>query len=279
MPTVLITGASRGIGRATALRLAARGWDVRAGVRREQDGVALAAEASGGITPVQVDVTSASDIAALRGRLPERLDALVNNAGIVVGGALEVLPIDELRQQLEVNVVAQVAVTQAVLPLLRESRGRVVFVSSISGVLSSPMLGAYSASKFAIEALADALRLELRPWGIAVTLVEPGQIDTDIWRNAPETAEATVGAMTPEHRELYARHIEGLRRAIPRAQKIASSPEGVARTIERALTTSRPKARYVTGRASRASITLGRYAPQAMRDFTVAATTGIPRKL
>jgi NAD(P)-dependent dehydrogenase (short-subunit alcohol dehydrogenase family) len=278
MPTVLVTGASRGIGRATALRLAAAGWDVRAGVRREQDGAALVAESSGGITPVQLDVTNAADIAALDERLPERVDALVNNAGIVVGGAVEAMPIGDLRQQLEVNVVAQVAVTQAVLPRLRESQGRLVFISSISGRLSSPLMGAYAASKFAIEALADALRLELRPWGIAVALVEPGQIDTDIWRTAPELLDDTLGEMSPAHRDLYARHVDGARRAIPRMQKMASPADGVARTIERALTARRPKARYATGSTARASIALGRFAPRPMRDFVVAVGTGVPRK-
>lgn len=278
MPTVLVTGASRGIGRVTALRMAAAGWDVYAGVRRPQDGAALAAEASGGITPVQLDVTNDGDVAALAERLPGTLDALVNNAGIVVSGAVEALSIDGLRQQFEVNVVAQVAVTQALLAKLRESHGRIVFVSSVSGVLSSPMIGAYAASKFAIEALADALRMELRPWRIAVSLIEPGQIDTDLWRTAPDTLEETIAGMAPEHRQLYARHIEGSRRAIPRAQKIASSAEGVAKTIERALTAKRPKARYVTGRTSRTLVTLGRFAPQPMRDIVVAASTGVPRK-
>src|SRR4051812_28820003 len=187
MPTVLVTGASRGIGRATALRLAASGWDVRAGVRSETDGALLAAEA-GGITPVVLDVTDDDQVAALDAVLPERLDAVVNNAGVVIAAPVEGLALADLRHQLEVNVVGQVAVTQAVLPRLRASRGRVVFVSSVSGRVSAPFMGAYSASKYALEALADALRLELRPWGVAVSLIEPGAIDTDVWRNAQDQA-------------------------------------------------------------------------------------------
>lgn len=279
MPNVLITGASRGIGRAAALRMADSGWDVYAGVRSPADAATLASLTSGRLTPITLDVTSAADIAALADALPDRLDGLVNNAGIAVGGALEALAPDELRRQLEVNVVGQVAVTQAVLPLLRPSHGRVVFVSSISGMLSSPMLGAYSASKFAIEAIANALRVELRPWGIPVTLVEPGQVDTDIWRTAPQVLDDTVKAMSAEHRELYSRHVEGMRRAIPRAQKMATPVDGVAKTIERALTTARPRARYVTGRGAGSSAALARFAPTRLQDLVLGATSGVPRRL
>ena len=278
MPTVLITGAGRGIGNATARHLAERGWDVLAGVRSTSDGQALAAH-SPRITPIPLDVTDAGQVAALGGALPTRLDAVVNNAGIAVGGALEALPIDELRQQLEVNVIGQVAVTQEVLPRLRESRGRVVFVSSISGMLTSPMLGAYSASKFAIEAIGDALRMELRPWRIAVSLVQPGQIDTDIWRGAPEVLEQTVGAMTPAHQALYAKHVDGMRRAIPRAQKMAVPVDRVSTVVERALTAKRPKPRYLVGKGARPAAAMARLAPTPVLDRILAATSGVPRAL
>jgi NAD(P)-dependent dehydrogenase (short-subunit alcohol dehydrogenase family) len=278
MPNVLITGASRGIGRATALRMAAAGWDVWAGVRTSADGDEIAAAAPGRITPVELDVTNADQIAALDSTLPERLDGVVNNAGIAVGGALETLPIDELRRQLEVNVVGQVAVTQAVLGRLRRSRGRVVFISSISGMLVSPMLGPYSASKFAIEAIGDAFRMELRPWRIPVVLVEPGQIDTDIWRNAPDTLDTTVGAMSAEQRALYAGHIEGMRRAIPRAQRMTVPVDRVAKTVEKALTANRPKARYLVGRGAGASKVLGRLAPSPVLDRVLGATSSVPRR-
>lgn len=276
MPTVLITGAGRGIGNAAARHLAARGWDVLAGVRNASAGEALAAD-SARITPITLDVTDAAEIAALDGSLPARLDAVVNNAGIAVGGALEALPIDELRHQLEVNVIGQVAVTQAVLPRLRESRGRVVFISSISGMLTSPMLGAYSASKFAIEAIGDALRMELRPWHIAVSLVAPGQIDTDIWRGAPEVLEQTVAGMTPAHQALYAKHVEGMRRAIPRAQKMAVPVDEVSATVERALTARRPRARYLVGKGARPASVMARFAPTPVLDKILAGTSGVPR--
>ena len=196
MPSVLVTGAARGIGRATALHLADKGWAVVAGVRREEDAAALRS-ADGRLATVLVDVTDDSQVAALPAALPERLDAVVNNAGIVVSGPVEAVPLDELRRQLEVNVVGQVAVTQAVLPKLRASRGRVVFVSSLSGRISTPMTGAYNASKFALEGLADALRMEVRPWGIRVVLVEPAQTDTDMWREADGALDEAVAGLSP----------------------------------------------------------------------------------
>jgi NAD(P)-dependent dehydrogenase (short-subunit alcohol dehydrogenase family) len=279
MSSVLVTGAARGIGRATALRLAAGGWDVVAGVRRAEEGEALAGAGGGRIAPVLLDVTDAEQLRALDDALPARLDAVVNNAGIVVSGPVEGTALDDLRRQLEVNVVGQVAVTQAVLPRLRESRGRIVFVSSLSGRVSTPMTGAYNASKFALEGLADALRMELRPWGMRVVLVEPAQTDTDLWRQADQALDESVAALSPAHRELYARHIDGSRRMIPRSQRMASPVDGVAATIERALTARRPKARYVVGAGPRAQAMLTQVTPTAARDALLRAATGVPRRL
>jgi NAD(P)-dependent dehydrogenase (short-subunit alcohol dehydrogenase family) len=276
MPTVLITGASRGIGRAAVHRLAGKGWDVLAGVRRPEDGEALRGER---IAPVLLDVTDAAAIAALDGSLPERLDAVVNNAGIAIGGPLEALPVDEVRRQLEVNLVGPLAVTQAVLPRLRAARGRVVFVSSLSGRVATPMTGAYNASKFGLEGLADTLRMELRPWGIAVVLVEPAQTDTDMWREAEGTLEADLAKLSPEHRELYAGHIEGARKMIPRSQKLASPVEGAAATIERALTARRPRARYVVGAGPRVQGVLAQVTPTPTLDAVLRLATGVPRRL
>jgi len=279
VPSVLVTGAARGIGRATALRLAGSGWDVVAGVRRDADGEALSAAGDGRITPVLLDITSADQVAALPSALPERLDAVVNNAGIVVSGPMEGLPLDEVRRQFEVNVVGQVAVTQAVLPKLRASRGRVVFVSSLSGRVSTPMTGAYNASKFALEGLADALRMEVRPWGIRVVLIEPAQTDTDLWRDADKALEESVAALSPGHRELYARHIDGARRMIPRSQRMASSVDGVAAAIERALIARRPRARYVVGAGPKVQGALAQVTPTGALDAALRLATGIPRRL
>ena len=278
MASVLITGASRGIGKATASRLALNGWDVYAGVRNAGDGEALVEESGGRIRSIVLDITDADQVGALHHALPRTLDAVVNNAGIVVGGPIEGVALSELRRQFEVNVVGQVAVTQAVLPKLRPARGRIVFVSSLSGRISSPMTGAYSGSKFALEAIADALRLELRPWRMPVVLVEPAQTDTDMWRTAEELLENTVGDLSPEMRMLYARHIDGQRVAIPKARKMAAPVDGVAETIERALTAKRPRARYVVGRAPRAVAGVLPLLPTRLRDALLAATGGVPRR-
>jgi NAD(P)-dependent dehydrogenase (short-subunit alcohol dehydrogenase family) len=277
VPSVLISGASRGIGRATALRLARAGWTVYATVRQAADGEELVAEAAGHqVHPLQLDVTSDEQIAALEETLPPTLDGLVNNAGIVVSGPLETLSAADLREQFEVNVVGAVALTNLCLPRLRAARGRVVFVSSLSGIVSTPMTGAYNASKFAIEAIADAWRLELRPWGVKVALVEPAMTDTDLWRNAPEVLEAEAAAMSDEHRDLYGEHLEGMRKVVPRIQKMAKPVDTVAATIERALTATRPKPRYPVGVDVRVQAALSGVTPARVMDAVNGKLTGMP---
>jgi NAD(P)-dependent dehydrogenase (short-subunit alcohol dehydrogenase family) len=277
MPAVLLTGASRGIGRATTLRLARAGWTVYATVRSAADGEELAAEAGGAaVHPLQLEVTSDEQIAALDAALPERLDAIVNNAGIVVSGPLETLSAADLREQFDVNVVGAVALTNLVLPRLRDSHGRIVFVSSLSGVISTPMTGAYNASKFALEAIADAWRLELRPWGVKVILVEPAMTDTDLWRKAPETLEAEAAEMSSEHRELYAEHLDGMRKTVPRMQKMAKPVDTVAAAIEKALTAARPRARYPVGTDVRVQAALSGVTPDRVKDAAFARLTGTP---
>jgi NAD(P)-dependent dehydrogenase (short-subunit alcohol dehydrogenase family) len=279
MPRVLVTGAARGIGRATTLRLAAAGWDVIAGVRQPGDGGELADANPARIKPVTLDITDPEQLAALERSLADDLDALVNNAGVVVGGPVEAIPASELRRQLDVNVVGQAAVTQAVLPRLRASRGRIVFVSSLSGLVATPMFGAYNASKFALEGMADALRMELAPWGIRVVIVEPAQTDTDLWRRADADLEETVASLSPAHRELYARHIEGFRKTIPRSQRIAVPVDRAAATIEKALTAPRPRARYVVGAGPRAQALLAKLTPTSVLDRMLRIGTGVPRRV
>ena len=277
MPAVLLTGASRGIGRATALRLARAGWTVYATVRSAADGEALVLEAAGtAVHPLQLEVTRDEQIAALDEALPARLDAIVNNAGIVVSGPLETLTAADLREQFDVNVVGAVALTNLVLPRLRASRGRIVFVSSLSGVISTPMTGAYNASKFALEAIADAWRLELQRWGIKVILVEPAMTDTDLWRKAPETLEAEAAEMSDEHRELYAGHLDGMRKTVPRMQKMAKPVDTVAAAIEKALTAARPRARYPVGADVRVQAALSGVTPDRVKDAAFARLTGTP---
>ncbi|HEY2271169.1 MAG TPA: SDR family oxidoreductase [Jatrophihabitantaceae bacterium] len=275
MSRVLITGASRGIGRAAALRLAQSGWDVVAGVRSPADGEALRGEDER-IRPVVLDVASAENIAELA-TLGE-LDAVVNNAGYALDGPVEGLDLDALRRQFEVNVFGQVAVTQQVLPMLRRSRGRIVFTSSVSGRLSTPMTGAYNASKFALEAIADALRVELRPWRVKVVLIEPGPVATDLWGKAAEQHATTLAGLAPEIRELYSGHLANVPKVIKTMQRIAVAPDKAVDKIERALTARRPRARYHVNPGTGVQLATAAVTPAPVFDAVVARFTGVPRK-
>jgi NAD(P)-dependent dehydrogenase (short-subunit alcohol dehydrogenase family) len=273
MSTVLVTGAGRGIGRAIALELASQGWDVQAGVRRPEDGEQLR-RASPKISPVTLDITNPDHLAQLPETLGGRLDGLVNNAGIVVSGPVEAVSPYNLRRQFEVNLVSQVAVTQAVLPLLRSARGRIVFISSISGRVSSPFMGAYAASKFALEGMADALRVELRPWCIRVSLVEPGSIDTDLWRNVDQTVDHVEAGLSPEHRQLYGKQIGAMRKLSARIAKQAAPPDRVSAAVALSLSASRPKARYLVGTDAKLQAAANAVLPVRVMDAVAARLTG-----
>ena len=254
---VLVTGASSGIGEATARRLVRSGWRVLAGVRK-------AGDAPDGTEEVILDVTDAEQIATAAARL-DHLHALVNNAGIAIASPLELIPLDELRRQLEVNVLGQVAVTQAFLPHLRRTRGRIVFMGSIAGRSALPFLGPYAASKHALEAIADSLRIELAPWAIQVTIVEPGTIATPIWTKGPETADAIQARATSEAALLYRERVDAFRRAAAAAGRRAQPADRVAAVVERALTAVRPRARYLVGRDAKIRATIERL-PARVRD-------------
>jgi NAD(P)-dependent dehydrogenase (short-subunit alcohol dehydrogenase family) len=275
-PAVLITGAARGLGRTAALRLADGGWQVYAGVRTDADAERMRAYRR--ITPVILDVTNADHLARLPAQLPDRLDALINNAGIAVGGPIETLTLDDLRWQLEVNVIGGTGVTQAVLPLIRKARGRIVFISSTSGRVATPSLGAYGASKFALEAIGDALRNELRPWGIKVILIEPGQIDTDMSKDSHQQHDENIAKMTSEYRALYAKHNEGMHKAIDLMDGVISSPQEITVAIERALNEKRPRARYLVGKGSKTHA-YTRILPSPVTDAIFSKATGIPKRL
>jgi NAD(P)-dependent dehydrogenase (short-subunit alcohol dehydrogenase family) len=266
MPSVLVTGAGRGIGRTIAEQLAAHGWDVIAGVRSEADGAALTAVDPQRISAIILDVTDDGQIEALDEELPAQLDAVVNNAGIVMAGPMETLTSEQWRRQLDVNVVGQLAVTRAVLPRLRASHGRVLFISSVNGRLSTPLIGAYAASKFALEAAADALRMELKPWRIPVVLIEPAQTDTDMWRTAGTMVDDVEAALTPAERGLYGRHVTGMRKSVPISQRMAVAPEKVSDVVRAALTAKRPRARYVVGTGPRLQVALMTNLPARVRD-------------
>jgi NAD(P)-dependent dehydrogenase (short-subunit alcohol dehydrogenase family) len=276
MPSVLVTGAGRGMGRSIAEHLAGRDWDVIAGVRSDADAATVTAANPRRIKAVILDVTNDAHIAGLADSLPDRLDGLVNNAGIVVGGPIEAVGTDDWRRQLEVNVIGQMAVTRAVLPRLRASQGRIVFISSVNGRVSMPMIGPYCASKFALEAAAVALRMELRPWRIPVVIVEPAQTDTDMWRTADTMVEETEAALTPEQRALYAKHVAGMKKMVPMAQRMAVDPAKVAAVVQTSLSTRRPRARYVVGAGPKAQMVLVPNLPSAIRDVVLRKVSGQP---
>jgi NAD(P)-dependent dehydrogenase (short-subunit alcohol dehydrogenase family) len=238
--TALVTGASSGIGEACAVRLARNGWRVLAGVRATGD-------APEGTDEVLFDVTDHEQVRAVAEAV-EELHGLVNNAGIAVASPLEAIPLDELRRQLDVNVLGQVAVTQALLPQLRRARGRVVFMGSIAGRSSLPFLGPYAASKHALEAIADSLRVELAPWGMHVSIVEPGTIATPIWTKGATKGDEILARVAPETVALYRDRVDAFRRAAAAAGRRGQSPERVAEAVEHALTARRPKTRYLVGR-------------------------------
>jgi NAD(P)-dependent dehydrogenase (short-subunit alcohol dehydrogenase family) len=277
--SALITGASTGIGRATALWLDSRGWRVFAGVRREEDAESLREEGSERLLPLILDVTSAEQIGAAADRIAADgdgpgLHGLVNNAGIAVPGPLETLPIDDFRRQIEVNLTSHVAVTQAMLPSIRAARGRIVFNTSIGGLLAIKMFGAYSASKFALEAVGDTFRQELAPWGIQVSIIEPGSIATPIWKRGVSEADTLVARSSEEEKALYPKYIARYEKVARSAEARGIPPEKVAATIEKALTSSRPRTRYLIGLDARGQALLRRLLPDRVTDRLISLSTG-----
>ncbi|HET7508705.1 MAG TPA: SDR family oxidoreductase [Solirubrobacterales bacterium] len=278
MRSVLVTGASTGIGRATALRLDGAGWRVFAGFRDPADGESLRAEGSERIVPVQLDVTEPEQIAAAAARVEEEaeggLHGLVNNAGVAIPGPLETIPLDDFRRQLEVNLVAYVAMTQALLPQIRRAEGRVVFLSSIGGRIAFPFGGPYHASKFGTEAIGDVFRQELRPWGLRVAIVEPGSIDTPIWERGQRKA-TEIEAKAPGTELLYGSAIEKFRKVIQDTAERGIPPEKVAKAIAHALESSRPKTRYLVGLDAKVQARLKPLIPTPLFDRIVARTLGL----
>ncbi|GAB4330142.1 MAG: SDR family oxidoreductase [Dehalococcoidia bacterium] len=280
-PAVVITGASTGIGEACARRLDRIGYRVFAGVRSPEAAARLREGASERLTPLMLDVTDAGSIARAADTVREHVDdrglrGLVNNAGIAVPGPLEYLPIDDLRQQLEVNVVGQVAVTQAFLPLLRRDRGRIINMGSISGILAAPFIGAYAASKSALEAISDALRVELRPWGIHVVLIEPGAIATPIWEKGQSRADDLAGRLPAEAMGRYGDAIAAVRRFAREADARGLPPEAVAKVVSQAVRATRPKARYLVGNDARLQKAVARLLPDRVRDRVLMTYLNLP---
>ncbi len=266
-PTVLITGASSGIGRACALHMDRRGWQVFAGVRRQSDARSLEREASRRLVPIILDVTQSVQIRKAV-RVVQRavgeagLSGLVNNAGIPYGGPIEFLDLDQFRKAWEVNFLGIVALTQAFVPLLRSGAGRIVNMSSISGLVASPFLSPYTTSKFALEAFSDALRVELSPWKIRVAVIEPGAIDTPIWDKSSKLAGTLLSEIPSSGMRLYGAVLEPFQASLA-AHGV--SVEVVAKAVAHALTSSRPHTRYRVGREAFA-VGILRLLPDSLRD-------------
>lgn len=276
---MVVTGSSTGIGRACALHLGRLGFEVFAGVRKPDDADALRASASGRLEPLILDVTDSDQIAAAVDRVSEAspggLAGLVNNAGVAIAGPVELIPIEDFRRQIEINLIGQVAVTQAFLPALRRARGRIVFLSSIGGLVANPYMAPYHASKFGIEALGDSLRQELRRFGVDVSIVEPGSVATPIWDKGKGTAEAMRARFTAEEDALYGEKVTRMGEVASEAGARGVPPEKVAAVIGQALTAGRPKSRYLVGADARAMVLMRRLLPDRLTDRLVARATGL----
>lgn len=272
---VLVTGASSGIGKACALALAVRGVHVFAGVRSEvdlqlPDGVEIDK-----FTPLMLDVTEPASIAAavetvIAGLHGGQLIGLVNNAGIMISGPLECVSSQDLRAQFDINVVGQMAVTRAFLPLLRKSRGRIVNIGSTSGHIPSAFTGPYCASKYALRALTDVLRMELRPFGMHVALIEPGVIATPVWEKTIAAENELLKASTTECIELYGSALADRQKLLSHLKVSSDPPETVASAVLHALVSPRPKTCYVLGLQTKIKLILAKYLPSRVVDVMKA---------
>lgn len=279
---VLVTGASSGIGKESALLLARHGFRVFAGVRKPKDGQALVEEAAGSLTPVLIDVTDAVSIRSaaqsIRGSLADNESfSLVNNAGMTVAGPLEIVPLDSLRLQFEVNVIGQVAVTQAFLPLLRAHRGRIVIMGSVLGRISPPLVGPYAAAKFALEAITDSLSIELRGSGVRVVLLEPGNIATPIWEKSRDEVLTRLDSLQPVQRAAHAAMRADIVRIAGGFARGGIASSRVARTVLHALTVRTPRTRYRVGIDSKILSTFSPLVPDRFRHWLTRVVLSLVR--
>jgi NAD(P)-dependent dehydrogenase (short-subunit alcohol dehydrogenase family) len=278
--SVLITGASSGIGRATALYLAKKGWRVFAAVRKDNDAKQIEAEGAGRLETVRLDVTDDSSIAAAVAEVKSRLrghglDGLFNNAGIGTLSSVEHTSLDTLRHVYAVNVFGQISAIQAFLPLVRLARGRIINTGSVGDHLTPPFAGALASSKAAFASLSAALRLELRPQGIYVCVIEPGSINTPAVAKTLGEVEQTIAALPSEARGLYGESLRRMASAFARNERAGSSPEAVAKVVERALTDRRPRTRYPAGKDAAKLTLLARLLPERLLDLAVLKTFGL----
>ncbi|MFB7575507.1 SDR family oxidoreductase [Streptomyces sp. NPDC056165] len=268
---VVVTGASTGIGAASARELARQGFHVLAGVRREQDAEALRLP---GIEPVILDITRADHIAELTARVNARtgaLRALVNNAGVSANAPVETLPLDEWRRLFEVNLFGHVAVTQALLPTLLRHSGRLINISSVGGKIAMGTFGPYGATKFALEAVSDALRREVAPLGVKVVVVEPGGIRTKMADRGIAVTNQLAKAMSPEHQDRYGPLVQAVTAQTAAFTTKGTSAEDAAQVISKAVNARKPRTRYTIGRDAALLTRLTRVLPDRMLDRLVAA--------
>jgi NAD(P)-dependent dehydrogenase (short-subunit alcohol dehydrogenase family) len=278
--TVLITGSSSGIGEASALLMARNGFRVLAGVRKPEDGERLRQKAGKNITPVIIDVTDAASITTARAQVEDQigsgLDGLVNVAGIGVTGPLEYATAEEMHRVFEINVFGQIAVIQAFLPMIRDARGRIVNISSVGAHIAIPFGGLLSASKSAFGSLSDALRLELRPFGIRVCVIEPGAIATPAVDKTLGDVEGVIARLPPEASSRYGQMLRNFNKRAYAREKNGSPPAVVAKAIHHALTASAPKIRYVVGKDARPLAILPRLLSDSLLDALRARIFSLP---
>lgn len=272
---VLVTGASTGIGYACVQTIANAGFIVFAGVRNDADARRLS-QLHANVRPLALDVTMHEQIAAAADTIQAadvQLCGVVNNAGVAVAGPLEYLPLEDFRRQFEINVFGALAVTQAMLPLLRQSRdARVIFMSSVSGQIAPPFVGPYASSKFALEAMADALRMELSAFGIRVAVVQPGNVRTPIWQKGRDAKDALIARMPQQAATHYAHAVDALVRVTEREESTGIDPQIVADAVLRALTVPHPKARYPVGNPPAWQRRLASLLPERVRDRLILRT-------
>jgi len=271
---IVVTGASTGIGAATVKELARRGFHVLAGVRREADADALRGLGIEGIEPCILDITVESDITAIADRVardPQRraLRALVNNAGIAINAPVETLPISQWRQQFEVNLFGHIAITQALLPALLNSSGTVVNISSVGGKVALPTYGAYAGSKFALEAVSDALRREVGAAKVKVVVIEPGAVKTEIAERGIATSEGLKANMTVVQLTRYSEVMDAVMAQARSFNETGVSAEAAAVVIAKAATASRPRTRYTIGRDSAILLQVSRFVSDRLLDRIV----------
>jgi NAD(P)-dependent dehydrogenase (short-subunit alcohol dehydrogenase family) len=271
---VVVTGASTGIGAATVKELAHRGFHVLAGVRREVDVVALRDLGVQGIEPLILDITVESDITAIADRVADDprnrpLRALVNNAGIAINAPVETLPIAQWRQQFEVNLFGHIAMTQALLPALLNSSGTVVNISSVGGKVVLPTYGAYAGSKFALEAVSDALRREVGTAGVKVVVVEPGAVKTEIAERGIATSQELSASMSAVQLARYGDVMDAVTIQARSFNETGVSAEAAAAVIAKAATASRPRTRYTIGRDAAILLRVSRFVSDRTLDNIV----------